>query len=41
VGTMLVALRINYSFWRVKGFILLGIYLVYLVFNYQMHFLPH
>jgi cation:H+ antiporter len=41
VGTMLVALRINYSFWRVKGFILLGIYLVYLVFNYQIHFLPH
>lgn len=41
VGTMLVSMRIGYSFGRVKGFILLGIYLVYLFFNYQMHFIQH
>ncbi|HDQ14520.1 MAG TPA: calcium/sodium antiporter [Sediminispirochaeta sp.] len=41
VGTMLISLRLGYSFGKKKGFLLLAIYLVYLVFNYQMHFLPH
>lgn len=41
VGTMLIELRIKYSFWRIKGFILVALYLVYLVFNFQLHFLQH
>jgi len=41
VGTMLIELRIKYSFGKVKGYILIGLYVVYLVFNYQMHFIQH
>jgi cation:H+ antiporter len=41
VGTMLVSLRMGYGFGRRKGFVLLAIYLVYLFFNYQLHFLAH
>ncbi len=41
VGTMLVSLRMGYSFGRKKGFVLLAVYLVYLFFNYRLHFLAH
>jgi len=41
VGTMLVELRIRYRFGKLKGFILLGLYIVYLIFNFQLHFLQH
>lgn len=41
VGATLISLRIRYSFGKYKGFILISIYLVYLYFNYQMHFIQH
>ena len=41
VGTMLIELRIGYRFGKIKGFILMGLYVVYLVFNIQLHFIQH
>jgi len=38
---MLISMRINYSFGRTKGFLLLGLYVVYLVINYHLHFWQH
>ncbi len=39
VGTMLISMRIGYSFGRSKGILLLVLYVVYLVFNYKLHFI--